>query len=137
MGTKKQRKKEMTELSRLEQDVMNVVWDLGECSSAEVIEAYTKKRALAKTTIRTVMSNLRKKGYVEPIPTVERGFRFRPCVSRETVAKRSLKNLVSDLFSGSPRQAIAHLLKHEQIDEDDLEEIRHMIDERKRGGAKK
>ena len=102
MGTKKQRQKQMPELSRLEQDVMNVVWDLGECSSAEVIEAYTKKRALAKTTIRTVMANLRKKGYVEPIPTVERGFRFRPCVSRETVAKRSLTNLVSDLFFRFP-----------------------------------
>ena len=137
MGTKKQRQKQMPELSRLEQDVMNVVWDLGECSSAEVIEAYTKKRALAKTTIRTVMANLRKKRYVEPIPTVERGFRFEPCVSRETVAKRSLKNLVSGLFSGSPRQAIAYLLKHEQIDERDLEEIRKMLDERKRGGRKK
>lgn len=132
----KKRQQDMPELSRLEQDIMNVVWGLGECSSAEVIETYTKKRALAKTTIRTVMANLRKKGYVEPIPTIERGFRFRPCVSRESVAKRSLKIVVSGLFAGSPRQAIVHLLKHEKIDESDLEEIRKMLDERKRGGTR-
>lgn len=136
MGRKKRVSKSMPELSRLEQDVMNVIWDLGDCSSAEVIEVFTRKRKLAKTTIRTVMSNLRKKGYIEPIPTIERGFRFRSCVSRDVVAKRSLKNVVSGLFEGSPRQAIAYLLRDEEIDETDLEEIRRMLDERKGGGGK-
>ena len=84
------------------------------------------------------MSNLRKKGYIEQIPTLERGYRFRPCVTRETVAKRSLKNVVAGLFEGSPRQAIAYLLKHERIDDSDLEEIRRMLDERKdrQGGGR-
>jgi BlaI family transcriptional regulator, penicillinase repressor len=123
----------LPELSRLEQDIMNVVWDLGECSSAEVIAAYTKKRKLAKTTIRTVLANLRKKGYLEPVPSIERGFRLRAVVTRESVAKRSLKDVVSSLFNGSPQSAIAYLLKDEQLDESDLEEIRRMLDERKRG----
>ena len=60
------------ELSRLELEIMDVVWELGDCSSAEVIAAYRKKRPLAPTTIRTVLTNLRKKGYLEPIPTIER-----------------------------------------------------------------
>ena len=91
MGRKRRASKTMPELSRLEQDVMNVIWDLGDCSSAEVIEVFTRKRELAKTTIRTVMANLRKKGYIEPIPTIERGFRFRSCVSRDVVAPKVIK----------------------------------------------
>jgi BlaI family penicillinase repressor len=134
---KKMRVRDLADLSRLEQEIMNVVWNLGECSSAEVIEVYTKKRELAKTTIRTVMANLLKKGYIEQVPSMERGYRYRPCVSRDAVAKRSLKQLVSGLFSGSPRQAIAHLLKDEGIDDGDLEEIRKMLDEEKRGGRRK
>ncbi len=128
--------KSLPELSRLEQDIMNVVWDLGECSSAEVIDSYTKKRKLAKTTIRTVLANLRKKGYVKPVPSVERGFRMRALVSRESVAKRLLRGVVSSFFGDSPRQAIAHLLKEEKINESDLEEIRLMLDKRKRGKRK-
>ena len=135
--TKKTRAKDLPELSRLEQEIMSVVWDLGECSSADVIEAYTEKRNLAKTTIRTVIANLLKKGYIEQVPSMERGYRYRACVSRDAVAKRSLKQLVSGLFSGSPQQAIAYLLKEERIDGGDLDEIRKMLDKRKRGGKRR
>ncbi len=115
------------ELSRLELSVMSTVWDLGECSSAQVIEAFRKRRKLAPTTIKTVLANLRKKGYLEPVPTIERGFRWRPAVSRSTIARRSLRELLKNLFDGSPRQAIAYLLKDEQLSDEDLHEIRRMI----------
>ena len=123
------RAKDLARLSGLEQEIMSVVWDLGECTSAEVIDAYNRKRWLAKTTIRTVLANLRKKGYLRPVPSVERGFRLRPAVTREAVARRSLSDLVSGLFAGSPRQAISHLLKDEAIAESDLAEIRKMLDD--------
>lgn len=117
----------LPELSRLEQEVMNIVWQLKECSSAEVIEAYARERQLAKTTIRTVLTNLRKKGYLDKVPTVERGFRLRPVVSRETVARRMLKNMVGTLFGGSPRYVVSCLLKESKLDAAELEEICRML----------
>jgi BlaI family penicillinase repressor len=117
----------LPELSRLEQEMMNIVWQLKECSSAEVIEAYARERQLAKTTIRTVLTNLRKKGYLEKVPTIERGFRLRPVVSRETVARRTLKNMVGTLFGGSPRYVVSCLLKESKLDKAELEEIRRML----------
>jgi len=123
----------LPELSRLETEVMDVIWGLGECSSAEVTAEFTKKRPLAPTTIRTVLANLRKKGYLEPVATIERGFRLRATVNRDSVARRTLKSLVASLFGGSPRQAIAYLLKHEEIDDGDLAEIRRMLDQHTKG----
>jgi BlaI family penicillinase repressor len=124
------------ELSRLEMEIMDVVWELGECSSAEVIAAYTKKRLLAPTTIRSVLANLRKKGYLEPVPTIERGFRLRALVNRDSVARRTLRGLVRSLFGGSPQTAIAYLLKNENIDEADLDQLRKLIDTRRGGKSK-
>jgi BlaI family transcriptional regulator, penicillinase repressor len=129
-------KADLPELSRLELAIMDVVWELGDCSSAEVIAEFSKRRRLAETTIRTVLANLRKKGYLEPIPTIERGFRLRACVSRDAVAGRTLRGLVANLFGGSPRQAIAHLLKDERLDEAELKEIRRLLDEKRGGKAK-
>ena len=129
------REKGRPELSRLELAVMDVVWDLGSCSSAEVIEAFQKRRKLAPTTIKTVLSNLRKKGYLEPVPTIERGLRLKPTVSRSVVAKRSLGELLKNLFKGSPRQAIAHLLKEEQLSDQDMEEIRRLLSDRQVKGS--
>ncbi len=129
-------KVELPEMSRLELAIMDVVWRLGDCSSAEVIAEFTKRRRLAETTIRTVLANLRKKGYLEPIPTIERGFRLRARVSRDAVAGRTLRGLVANLFGGSPREAIAHLLQDERLDDAELKEIRRLLDE-KRGGKGK
>ncbi len=126
-------RKPLPELSKLEIDVMDVIWELGDCSSAEVIESFAaSKRRLAPTTIRTVLANLRKKGYVKPIPTIERGFRLRSNVKRDEVARKTLRGLVSSLFGGSPGQAIIHLLQGEEIDERELERIREMIEAKKR-----
>jgi predicted transcriptional regulator len=118
-------------MSRLELAIMDVVWRLGDCSSAEVIAEFTKRRRLAETTIRTVLANLRKKGYLEPIPTIERGFRLRARVTRDAVAGRTLRGLVANLFGGSPREAIAHLLQDERLDDAELKEIRRLLDEKR------
>jgi predicted transcriptional regulator len=126
--------KEPPELSPLELGVMNVIWELGECTSAEVIEEFTKKRMLANTTIRTVLANIRKKGYLEVVPSVEPRIRFRPSVSKRTVAGRSLKRLLENMFGDSPREAIEFLLEEEDMDRAELDEIRRLLDEHAAGG---
>jgi predicted transcriptional regulator len=125
---------DVKELSDLELAVMDVVWELGECGSAEVVERFQARRPLAATTIRTVLASIEKKGYLERVPTVERGLRYRARVQREAVAERSLRKLVSSLFGGSPRHAMAFLLRDGDLDDTDLEEIGKMIEDHKLKG---
>jgi predicted transcriptional regulator len=114
---------------------MATVWHLGECSSAEVIDAYNEtNEPLAKTTIRTVLANLREKGYLEPVATTERGFRLRATVSRNDFAARTLRQITRRLLDGSPRRAIACLINDHDINEADLEAIQALIKERKKRG---
>ncbi len=131
--------RDLPRLSDLEMEVMDVVWRLGECGSAQVIEAFAaqKRRRLADTTIRTVLTKLREKGYIELIPSVQRSYLFRAAVPRQAVAKRSVNELLRRLFEGSPRQAIAHLLNEEEVSDSDLDEIRRMINARTRKKGKK
>jgi len=121
-----------TELSALERDVMRVCWQLEEFTSAEVIDEFCKTRPLADTTIRTVLSKLRDKGYLELIPTTDRRYRMRPTVDQESVAGRLLKQLVSGLFGDSPQEAILCLLKDEGLQLEELDEIRRQIETRRR-----
>jgi len=128
--------KQSPELSPLELEVMNVIWELGECSSADVINQFTKKRKLANTTIRTVLANIRKKGYLEAVPSVEPRVRFRPRVSKRTVARRNVRQLLRNMFGDSPREAIEFLLEEEDIDRSELEAIRRLLEEHAPGGEK-
>ena len=133
-GKQPKRNRELPPLSRLEQRIMGIVWDLGECSSAEVIERHNAVEHLAETTIRTVLANLRKKGYVELVPTVERVHRFKPAVSREKIGRRTLRELVSGFFGGSPHHVFSYLIKEENLTEEELEQLRQLIEERQKRG---
>jgi len=120
------------DLSDLELEVMGIVWRLGDCTSAQIIDDYRAKRPLADTTIRTVLANLRRKGFLELVPTVERTYVYRSAVSRESVARRVLRTVVDRLFGGSPQGAIAYLVEDQDLTETQLDEIRRMVEEMKR-----
>ncbi len=113
------------ELSGLELEVMRRVWALGTATAAEVRAGLS--RPLADTTVLTVLSRLEKKGYVEPVPTVERARRWRPTVARSAVARRWTRRLVDSLFDGSAGEAMLHLLKYEKLEQAELDEIRRML----------
>jgi BlaI family penicillinase repressor len=119
-------------LSALELEVMSLIWELGEATSAEIVEAFTKLRPLAPTTIRTVLAKIEEKGYVERVPTTERALRYRAALPREAVATQSLRQLVSRLFRGSSKLAIAQLLADEELDAGELAEIQRMVSRRRK-----
>jgi len=115
------------ELTPLELRVMQVLWERGDATAAEIRQALVVQPPLAGTTVHTVLANLRKKGYLAPIPTIERALRFRPRVSREQVARSSLTHLLGNFFGGSPHRLMAHLIREEELDEEELGEIRKLL----------
>jgi predicted transcriptional regulator len=125
------REEQLKELSSLELAIMGVVWDLAECSSAEVIERFSARRRLAATTIRTVLAAIEKKGYLERVPTTQRSLRFRPRVSRAAVAGRYLRKLVRALFGGSAGEAVVCLLREGDLAPADLDEILRLLEARR------
>lgn len=126
---RKKKKSAKGELTPLETMFMKVIWKKGSVTAAEMKEELEKKRPLADTTVHTVLANMRKKGFIEPVPTVERALRFGPKVSRDNVAGRSLKKVLKDFFDGSPRRLMAHMIRNEDVDAGELEEIRKMLEE--------
>jgi predicted transcriptional regulator len=128
MTAKKHR--EQPELSRLERAVMGVIWDLGECTSAQIIVVFQQKRNLADATIRTVIRKLHEKGYIEQVPSMERALCFRPCAEREAVAWRNIRDLVRDLYGGVAHRAVTCMLKHEKMSAEEFNAIRRMLEER-------
>jgi predicted transcriptional regulator len=118
-------------LTGLETEIMQVVWRLGTVSAAEVREALSPDRPLARTTILTVLENLRKKKAVRVVPTVGREKKFRAAVAKEAIAGQLLGSLRGRFFNGSAASLVAHLIKNGDVDKRELEEIREVIERSK------
>lgn len=132
------RRKPTKPLTGLEREVMATVWDLEGGTSTEIVEAFASSRKLAPTTVRTVLVNLEGKGYVRRVPSLGRAHHYVPTCARDELAKDTLATLVSQWFGGSPRRALTTLLEDERLGEEDLGEIRSLIEDarkRRRGEA--
>ena len=118
----------LTRLGELEADVMGVVWEKGRATVQDVKDVLEPRRALAYTTVMTVLSRLAEKGVVERHKE-GRAYYYTPAASQEKVAGSLLHSLVKRLYAGATGKAIAQLLEktEETVDDAELERLEALI----------
>lgn len=116
-------------LTAAELEMMNVIWRIGPCSVAQVVEALLPKRELAYTSVSTIVRILEQKGYVNSRKE-GRGHLYEAAVSKERYQATSLKQLVSNVFDGTPSLVVQRLLDSEKLSEADLAQIRALLRKR-------
>ena len=114
-------------LGDLEAAIMNVVWQRGKASVEQVRMTLAPGRNPAYTTVMTVMSRLADKGVLER-EKEGRAYIYRAVAGHAEIAGSMLSSLVDRLYSGSPAQAIAHLIETEdEVDEAELARLEELI----------
>jgi predicted transcriptional regulator len=117
-------------LGDLQHAIMAVLWARGEATTADVHEALREDRGLAPTTIATMLRKMEEKGVVAH--RVEgRQFVYQPKVSEEQVRRSMVGELVGRLFGGDPRALVAHLVSENEIEPEELEELRRRLDSKR------
>ena len=118
------------DLSDLERDVMMVLWSKNLATSRQIKEELDASRPLALTTILTILARLKKKNYIEEIPSTGRAMVFRPLVPREPILRKNIRGILAKFFSGSPSSLVSHLLHDELVSREELIEIKKLIEAR-------
>ena len=117
-------------LGDLQHAILRVLWDRGEATVAEVHRALDD-RGLATTTIATMLTKMEKKGVVTH-RTEQRRFIYRAAIVEGEVHRGMVRDLVERAFDGSPSALVHHLLTEGEIEDDELDVLRAMIDRRER-----
>ncbi len=125
--------KNLPELTRGEEEVMQILWELGAGGVNEII-ALMKEPKPKYTTIATFVKILENKGFVDH-EVAGKGFRYYPVVAREQYAGRHLRSMLSTYFGGSLSQLVSFFSKHENISHDEMSEILEIM-ERAKASAK-
>ena len=92
----------------LELECLKALWVIGEASVKDVREVVTRDRALAYTTVMTVLDRLVRRGGVER-RKIGRSFVYRPLISREVLQKLAVQQLVDSFFDGSEESLLRYL----------------------------
>lgn len=118
-------------LTEVEQRLMEVLWDKGRASVAEVLEGVRKRPKPAFNTVQTMLRILEQKGYIRH-DEVGRGFVYFPVVDKASASKAAIKQLVSRFFDGSAGQLAVNLLSDPDLSVEEIAQVERMIAEAKR-----
>lgn len=113
-------------LGDLQHAIMAVLWGRGEATTADVHEALRDERGLAITTIATMLRKMEDKGVVAH-RAEGRQFVYHPTVSEDQVRRSMVGELVERLFGGDPKALVAHLVSQNEIDAEELAELRRAV----------
>ncbi|MBQ8703529.1 MAG: BlaI/MecI/CopY family transcriptional regulator [Bacteroidales bacterium] len=112
--------KEIKELTKAEEQVMQAIWKIERGFAGEIVEAVGG--GVAYNTVLTVVRILEQKGFVGH-ETFNRSNRYYPLVSREEYMKRMLGGIAHRWFGSSPRALVSFLVDKNEVSLEDLEAI--------------
>ena len=103
----------ITELTRGEEEIMQILWRLGDAVVNDII-ARTDEPHPKYTTVATFLKILENKGFVSH--TAEgKSHRYFPLIGREEYARGVMSSMLSSYFDGSLAQLVSFFSRHENI----------------------
>lgn len=120
-------------LSRRERQIMDILYQRGKASAAEVREAM--EDAPSYSAVRAMLRVLEEK---EQVRHEEQGLKYVyvPVVGRDKAKRSAMKHLIDTFFSDSPEQVVAALLdvSSKRLTREELDRMAEMIEKAKREG---
>jgi len=113
-------------MSKMELQIMEVLWKQGQASIREVQEAFPEKKRPAYTTIQTMVYRLEAKKAVRRVKKVGNFHIFEAAVSRE-LAQRKLIDEFLALFGGRAQPVMAHLIESGKLTLADVKEAEKIL----------
>lgn len=113
-------------LSKLEFQIMEVLWSRGESSIREILDALPAKGRPAYNTIQTMVYRMEPKGVVRRIRKVGNFHIFVASISRDAAQRRLIDELLA-LFGGESQPVVARMVEIGKLSRDDVKEAEKLL----------
>ena len=123
-------KNERESLTKLELQIMQVIWKRGASNVNAVQEAL--EQPLAYTTVQTMLNILHRKGKLKR-KLRGRAYEYSATVTETKALNHAVRDLVDRMFGGSSEQLVMSLIKSKQIDAEQIARLTRQLEEE--GGA--
>lgn len=118
-------------LGELQLRILEVLWKSPDSSVGFVHETLKPERALAYTTVATMLRKMEARDLVSHREE-GRTFLYRAMVQADDVNRSAGDHFVGRLFEGSIADAVSHLLTTREVSRDELDQLEKLIREAKR-----
>src|SRR5215467_2378711 len=123
----------MKELTRAEEQVMQVLWTLGKAFVKDIVEKMPNPKP-AYNTVSTIVRILETKGFIDH-KAYGKTHEYFPLVSRQKYTQFYLNNMVRGYFNGSITSLVSFFAKENALKPNELDELMRKLEEIKQQKA--
>ena len=116
----------MKQLTKAEEEIMQVLWSLQKTNVKGIIEHLPQPKP-AYNTVSTIVRILESKGFVS-YEKQGKGHVYFPLMSKAEYSNQSLHKLVDNYFQGSFKSMVSFFVKKNDVDLQDIEALLKEID---------
>ena len=116
-------------LTRAQHEIMEVVWSSGRRGTtvAEIWDAVSQNRQVARTTVLNLVDRLEKRGWLKR--RQRKGiYHYTSAVTRKNTATLLAGEFVDDFFGGSATDLVMSLLGSKQLKPEEIDRLRRLLD---------
>ncbi|MDA3878827.1 MAG: BlaI/MecI/CopY family transcriptional regulator [Prolixibacteraceae bacterium] len=111
----------MKELTKAEEQIMHILWKLGEGVVNDIIDKMPEPKP-AYNTVSTIVRILEKKGFVDHKAYGKTHLYF-PLVSKKEYTRLYMKNFMGSYFGNSFREMVSFFAKEDKMSVSEIEEL--------------
>ncbi len=116
--------------TELELQILKLLWRRAPLLAREVQQELADEgRKLAKTSVITTLNTMVDKKYLRRKKKAN-SYLFSPRITEDKVSFQVLGDVVDRVFDGSTAAVLARLFDITEVDDDELQELRRMIDQK-------
>ena len=118
-------------LTRVEFDVMNILWDIQGGACAWDILDRCKEPKPAYTTVATYLKVLYEKGFLDFHKVEGQGktHRYVPLVTRAEYTRRTMQEVKQNFFGGSVKSMLNYFVLEENLSPDEVKELLALVEQ--------
>lgn len=114
-----------------ELDVVRYLWDHAAATAKEIAEGLYRESTTSDVgTVHSLLQRLESKNFVERDRS-RHTHRFSATVSQEDLAGLQLKEIAERLTAGSFKPLLTHLVEDGRMSDEEIEELRNLLDQHK------
>ena len=117
-----------------ELELLRILWEKEPATVREIYDTLNEERPSGYTTVLKMLQIMTAKGLVVR-DEANRAHVYRAAISQDAMQSKILKDLSMRLFSGSAAQLALHALAMEPASQNELDEIRALIERKKSGSS--
>lgn len=124
MPTKKQSRK----LSPANLEIMKAVWEKGEVTINDVVEAINAKRKnkIRRTTVQVQMNRLEDYGWLKHTE-MGRTYVYTAVVEKQKTRREILEDIKNRVFGGSRAELVKCLIEDSEVTPEEIRELRELL----------